>query len=121
MTSTGQFPVPAVRVGSGLFIPAVVLSDLESVTTRMFLSVGQVADLTRVPGLRGLSATSIYRAISNRQFPAVRVGRRWLIRVAVLSDMAEAALSTNQVVDASDWVDGSQAQIDLLTAAGGSR
>lgn len=63
-----------------------------------FYSVAQVARLL------GMSPMTVYRAISEGQFPAVRIRGRLIVPARALEAMAEIATSENTVVDAAGWV-----------------
>lgn len=52
----------------------------------------------------GLSQMTLYRAIRDDQFPAVRIRGRYIVPARVVDAMAEAAEATTSVVDAADWV-----------------
>ena len=65
---------------------------------RRFYSVAEVA------GLLGMSDMTIYRAIRDGEFPAVRVRGRLIIPARVIDAMADAAVDGEGVVDAADWV-----------------
>jgi excisionase family DNA binding protein len=54
-----------------------------------------------------MSEMTLYRAIRELQFPAVRIRGRVIIPARALEEMAEVALQTGTVVDAADWVDRS--------------
>jgi len=63
-----------------------------------FYSVAQVA------GMLGMSPMTVYRAISDGQFPAVRIRGRLIIPARALEEMADAAVAEQTVVDGSGWV-----------------
>ena len=64
-----------------------------------YVGVDTVADLF------GVSKMTIYRAIEEGRFPAVRVGkRRYGVPEAVLHAMHDKAMSTRSLVDAADYV-----------------
>lgn len=63
-----------------------------------FYSVGQVARML------GMSSMTVYRAISAREFPAVRVRGRLIVPAKAVDAMVEAAVTDQTVVDASDFV-----------------
>ncbi|WP_237768778.1 helix-turn-helix domain-containing protein [Actinopolymorpha cephalotaxi] len=65
---------------------------------RRFYSVAEVARIL------GTSEMTLYRAIHAGEFPAVRIRGRLIVPAKALDDMVEAALSTQAVVDAGDWV-----------------
>lgn len=63
-----------------------------------FYSVAQVA------AMLGMSGMTVYRAISAREFPAVRVRGRLIVPAKAVDAMVEAAVTDQTVVDASDFV-----------------
>ena len=63
-----------------------------------FYSVAQVARLL------GMSPMTVYRAINEGQFPAVRIRGRLIVPARALEAMAEIATTENTVVDAAGWV-----------------
>lgn len=63
-----------------------------------FYSVAQVA------AMLGMSGMTVYRAISAREFPAVRVRGRLIVPAKAVEAMVEAAVTDQTVVDASDFV-----------------
>jgi excisionase family DNA binding protein len=65
---------------------------------RPFYSVAEVAELL------GMSDMTIYRAIRNGEFPAVRIRGRLIVPARVIDAMADAAVDGDGVVDAADWV-----------------
>lgn len=64
---------------------------------RAWLSVYEAADLL------GISGMSLYRAIAQGTFPAVRIGKRICVPAAALDQLADAAMEAGAVVDAADW------------------
>lgn len=65
---------------------------------RRFYSVAQGARLL------GLSEMTLYRAISDGQFPAVRIRGRLIIPAKAIDEMTETAVDGGAVVDAARWV-----------------
>ena len=65
-----------------------------------FFSVAQVA------GMFGISAMTLYRAISAGQFPAIRVRGRLFVPARAVDAMVDAAIAEQTVVDAAGWVPG---------------
>jgi excisionase family DNA binding protein len=63
-----------------------------------FYSVSQVARMF------GMSAMTLYRAIEQGQFPAMRIRGRLIIPARAIDDMVDAAVSDGRQVDAADWV-----------------
>lgn len=63
-----------------------------------FYSVGQVA------AMLGMSAMTLYRAIADGQFPAIRVRGRLIVPARAVEAMAEAAVVEHTVVDAAGFV-----------------
>jgi excisionase family DNA binding protein len=71
-------------------------ADIE--VTPRFLSVPQVARML------GMSPMTLYRAIAEGKFPAVRIRGRLIVPIAVLESMADIAIAEQTVVDAAGWV-----------------
>jgi excisionase family DNA binding protein len=68
------------------------------VARRRFLGVAETALVL------GIGKRTLERAIAEGRFPAVRVGRRLVIPERAIDLMAEQAITTSNVVDASDYV-----------------
>ena len=66
---------------------------------RRFYSVAEGARLL------GLSEMTLYRAISEGQFPAVRIRGRLIIPAKAIDDMTATAVDARGVVDAARWVE----------------
>jgi excisionase family DNA binding protein len=64
---------------------------------RDWLNVAEMAEVM------GVSEMTLYRAIANGEFPAVRIGRRLFIPARLLDQLAEAAISTGRVVTAAEF------------------
>lgn len=69
-----------------------------------FFSVAEVA------AMLGMSSMTLYRAISAKEFPAVRIRGRLVIPARAVDAMVEAAVSDQTVVDAADWAGSSTSQ-----------
>jgi excisionase family DNA binding protein len=69
-----------------------------------FYSVGQAANMF------GISPMTLYRAISDGQFPAVRIRGRLIVPAQAVEAMTDAAIADQGVVDASAWVRGEVAE-----------
>ena len=54
--------------------------------------------------LIGTSPVTLYRAIRDGEFPALRVRGRLIIPARVLDEMVSAAVSQQAVVDVAAWV-----------------
>lgn len=67
-------------------------------TTQHFSSVEEAA------ATFGVSPMTLYRAIRDGRFPAVRVGRRILVPCQAIHEMVTAALTGPRLVDAAEWV-----------------
>ena len=63
-----------------------------------FYSVAQVA------AMLGMSAMTVYRAIHDGQFPAIRIRGRLIVPAKAVDAMAETAVAEHTVVDASGFV-----------------
>jgi predicted DNA-binding transcriptional regulator AlpA len=60
-----------------------------------------VADTARI---FGVSEMTVYRAIRDAQFPAVRIMGRLIVPAKAIESMADAAVVSGALVDAADWV-----------------
>lgn len=65
---------------------------------RRFYSVAEAARLF------GMSEMTLYRAIHDGQFPAVRIRGRLIIPAKAIEAMVEAAVDGGRLVDAATWV-----------------
>ena len=63
-----------------------------------FYSVAQVA------AMLGTSPVTLYRAIREGEFPAVRIRGRLIVPAQAVEAMVDAALAEHTAVDAADWV-----------------
>lgn len=66
--------------------------------TPRFYSVPQVARML------GTSPVTLYRAIRDGEFPAVRIRGRLIVPARAIDAMVDAAIEEHAIVDASDWV-----------------
>jgi excisionase family DNA binding protein len=57
-----------------------------------------VAEVARI---FGMSRVTVYRAIADKEFPAVKIRGRLIIPAAAVDAMAEAAVTAQGVVDAA--------------------
>ncbi|MGH3614105.1 MAG: helix-turn-helix domain-containing protein [Pseudonocardia sp.] len=73
-------------------------SSSGSETAPRFYSVAQVA------AMLGMSPMTVYRAIAERQFPAVRIRGRLIVPAKAVDAMADIATAEQTVVDAAGWV-----------------
>jgi excisionase family DNA binding protein len=64
-----------------------------------WLSIAEVAIET------GVSEMTLYRLIAAGQLPAVQFGRRLVVPAGVLDALAQKALKTGRLVDASEWAE----------------
>ena len=55
-----------------------------------------------------MSTMTLYRAIHDGRFPAVKIRNRFIIPAKAIDDLSEAAVRTNKTVDAADWNTGRQ-------------
>lgn len=62
-----------------------------------FLTVDEVADLLRV------DAVTIYRAVRARQFPAIKVRKRYIVPRRVIELLVEDVVATGACVDTAAW------------------
>lgn len=65
---------------------------------REYYSVAEVA------AKFGLSTMTVYRAIADGEFPAVKIRGRVIIPVRVVDAMGETAIAEGVMVDAATWV-----------------
>lgn len=65
---------------------------------RMYYSVAETARIF------GISSMTLYRAIHDEQFPAVRIRSRLFVPAQVIRAMAQAAMEQGTVVDAAEGV-----------------
>ncbi len=65
---------------------------------RRFYSVAEVARMF------GMSSMTVYRAIADGEFPAVKIRGRLIVPAKSLDAMVEAATSTQAAVDSADYV-----------------
>ena len=63
-----------------------------------FYSVAQAACML------GMSPMTLYRAISDGQFPAVRIRGRLIVPAKAIEAMADMAVDEQTVIDAAGWV-----------------
>jgi excisionase family DNA binding protein len=63
-----------------------------------FYSVAEVA------AMFGLSPMTMYRAIADGAFPAVRIRDRLIVPARAIEEMIEAATDHSTMVDAASWV-----------------
>jgi excisionase family DNA binding protein len=64
-----------------------------------FYKVPEAARLLRV------STMTLYRAINEGKFPAIRVRNRLAVPAKAIDEMEASALMTQSVVDTIDWMD----------------
>ena len=64
----------------------------------LFYSVAEVAEIL------GLSSMTVYRAIADGEFPAVKIRGRLIIPAKAVEQMIETATADGTVVDAANWV-----------------
>jgi excisionase family DNA binding protein len=60
--------------------------------------------VTQAASLIGLSSMSLYRAIREGTFPAVRIRGRLFVPAKAIEAMIDAAVSSGSVVDSSNWM-----------------
>lgn len=65
---------------------------------RQFRSVGEAARVF------GVSEMTLYRAIREGRFPAVRIMGRLIVPLRAIEEMTAAAVENGVLVDAADWV-----------------
>jgi excisionase family DNA binding protein len=62
--------------------------------------------VAQVATLFGISAMTLYRAINDGQFPAVRIRGRLIVPAQAVEAMAEAAVAEQGIVNAAGWALG---------------
>lgn len=62
-----------------------------------FYNVREAARILRI------SPMTLYRAIEENAFPAIRVRNRLAVPAKAIDDMEDAALAKRSAVDAADW------------------
>jgi excisionase family DNA binding protein len=72
----------------------------EGEAPRTYYSVAETAEIF------GMSDQTLYRAINDGQFPAVRVRGRLFVPAKVVDALAKAALQSGGLIDAADWTAG---------------
>lgn len=70
---------------------------MTSTSRRVFLTVHEAADALRV------DARTVYRAISENAFPAVKVRGRYVIPARVVDALADEAVELGRLVDVADY------------------
>jgi excisionase family DNA binding protein len=68
---------------------------------RQFHSVAETARIL------GVSDMTLYRAIHDGQFPAVRIMGRLIVPARAIDSIVDTALENGELVDAAEWVPGS--------------
>ncbi len=76
----------------------VTLVDPATVEGPRFYSVAQVARMF------GTAPVTLYRAIREGEFPAVRIRGRLIVPARAVEAMAEAAVAEQTVVNPASWV-----------------
>lgn len=72
-------------------------TDGEAERKPAFLTVEEVADLLRV------DAVTIYRAIRDGEFPAVKVRKRYTVPRRAIEMLVDDVVATGGCVDAAEW------------------
>jgi excisionase family DNA binding protein len=87
--------------GKTRFLPSRAARDAGAMSTApRFYSVAQVARIL------GMSSMTVYRAIADGQFPALKVRGRLIVPAKAIDEMTEAAIGEGVAVDAASWVVG---------------
>ena len=73
-------------------------SSGSSATAPKFYSVSQAAHMI------GMAPVTLYRAIRDGEFPAMRIRGRLIIPARAIDAMIDAAITENTTIDASGWV-----------------
>jgi hypothetical protein len=74
-----------------------MLDGMTRSATPRFRSVPDTAEIL------GMSEVTLYRAIREGQFPAIKVRGRYVVPARVLDDMESAAITSGAVVDAAGY------------------
>jgi predicted DNA-binding transcriptional regulator AlpA len=92
-------PVPSLNGVTKMPVKAAALSSSTggATATPRFRSVPDTAEIL------GMSEVTLYRAIREGQFPAIKVRGRYVVPSRVLDDMESAAIASGSVVDAADY------------------
>jgi excisionase family DNA binding protein len=61
-------------------------------------------EVAAVAALLGLSKWTLYRVIRAGQFPAIRVGARYVVPAQAIDQMEQQALQSGSLVDSATWV-----------------
>lgn len=72
-------------------------SASESPDPPSFYSVAEAARIL------GTSPMTLYRAIADQEFPAVRIRGRLIVPVRAVESMIESAMAATGVVESADW------------------
>lgn len=59
----------------------------------------------RAARILGVSPMTVYRAINEGAFPAIRVRNRFAVPAKAIDEMEAAALEKRSVVNSADWMD----------------
>ena len=73
---------------------------LPTEASQRFLSVDAVATVL------GMSNVTLYRAIHEGQFPAIKIRGRYVIPAKILDQMEDAAIASGALVNSADWAEG---------------
>lgn len=60
--------------------------------------------VTELAAILGLSRMTLYRAIADGEFPAVKIRGRYIVPARVVEAMSDSAVTTGSAVDSADWV-----------------
>jgi excisionase family DNA binding protein len=52
----------------------------------------------------GLSSMTVYRAIADGEFPAIKIRGRVIVPAKAIEEMIEAATADGSLVDSASWV-----------------
>ena len=74
-----------------------IMSTIENGRAPRFWSVSDTAEIL------GLSEVTLYRAIREGHFPAIKVRGRYVVPSRALDDMESAAITSGAVVDAAEY------------------
>lgn len=66
-------------------------------TTKRFLSTGEAAELL------GLSEATLYRAIRQNEFPAIKIRGRYVIPMKAIDELENLAMTERHVIDTADY------------------
>jgi predicted DNA-binding transcriptional regulator AlpA len=77
--------------------------------TRSATATPRFRSVPDTAAILGMSEVTLYRAIRDGQFPAIKVRGRYVVPARVLDDMESAAIASGTVVDAAEYTTDARA------------